>query len=318
MPGDRRGTGAALWHTAPLIPAPASGALTLHHVKLAGHAGKCRSDFRATAGDRPSPTRQRAAEHFAAGSRTGGGVHAVPVRYAGLGLFPGLRHRLLFRPVAGPQFRAYRNLYRDGGAGLRAGAGTCAYSRSGLLVRGPGSDRRVFRRPLHGHRELAERTGEQHLARAGLCRLRRHQLRHARSGPVSAADRQPERLSAVPDRVDPRLCRRRSRGVVARRPTQADRYIHIRLGHLYRTSPVGMAGSFLVGAVGGSDLSPTRMDRRLVIRRAATAFLSIRAGIGLSVLDSGPGTKALVLTGIFGFLSFPLCMRCCSSSPFIA
>ena len=29
-------------------------------------------------------------------------------------------------------------------------------------------------------------------------------------------------------------------------------YIHIRLGHLYRTSPVGMAGSFLVGAVGGS------------------------------------------------------------------
>ncbi|MFP3921598.1 MAG: MFS transporter [Dichotomicrobium sp.] len=121
--------------------------------------------------------------------------------------------------------------------------------------------------------------------------------------------------------------------------------IHIRLGHLYRMSPVGLAGSFLVGAVGGCvwSLAPIffagagastqdiavsmavmillgavgqwplglisdRMDRRLVI--AATAFLSALAGIALSAFGTGTGTFSLVLTGVFGFFSFPLYMLC--------
>jgi len=122
-------------------------------------------------------------------------------------------------------------------------------------------------------------------------------------------------------------------------------YIHIRLLHLYRISPVGMAGSFIVGATSGAvwALAPVffgagaastqdiavfmtvmilagaigqwplglisdRMDRRLVI--AATAFLSIWAGLAMSLFGSDTGRLALVLTGVFGFLSFPLYMLC--------
>jgi len=122
-------------------------------------------------------------------------------------------------------------------------------------------------------------------------------------------------------------------------------YIHIRFGHLYRLSPVGMAGSFIVGATSGAiwSLAPIffggggattqdiavfmtvmvlagaigqwplglisdRTDRRLVI--AAAAFLSIWAGSAMSFFGTDTGRLALVLTGIFGFLSFPLYMLC--------
>lgn len=122
-------------------------------------------------------------------------------------------------------------------------------------------------------------------------------------------------------------------------------YIHIRFGHLYRISPVGMAGSFIVGATSGAiwalapiffgdgaastqdiavfmtvmilagaigqwplGLISDRMDRRLLI--AATAFLSIWAGLAMSIFGTDTGRLALVLTGIFGFLSFPLYMLC--------
>jgi len=122
-------------------------------------------------------------------------------------------------------------------------------------------------------------------------------------------------------------------------------YIHIRFGHLYRLSPVGMAGSFLVGATSGAvwSLAPVffgagaartediavfmtvmilagaigqwplglisdRMDRRLVI--AATAFLAVWAGLAMSLFAIDTGPLALGLTGIFGFLSFPLYMLC--------
>ncbi len=121
--------------------------------------------------------------------------------------------------------------------------------------------------------------------------------------------------------------------------------IHIRFRHLYRISPVGMAGSFIVGATGGAiwSLAPIffgggaastqdiaifmtvmilagaigqwplglisdRMDRRLVI--AAAAFLSIWASLALSLFGTDTGPVALTLTGIFGFLSFPLYMLC--------
>jgi len=122
-------------------------------------------------------------------------------------------------------------------------------------------------------------------------------------------------------------------------------YIHIRVRHLYRISPVGMAGSFLVGAANGAvwALAPIffgggaastqdiavfmsvlilfgaigqwplgmisdRMDRRLVI--GAAAFASVLAGLAMSLLATDTGWLALALTGIFGFLSFPLYMLC--------
>jgi MFS family permease len=121
--------------------------------------------------------------------------------------------------------------------------------------------------------------------------------------------------------------------------------IHIRLRHLYRISPVGLAGSFIVGAIAGAiwSLAPIffagggastqdiavamtvmillgavgqwplglisdRMDRRLVI--AATAFLAIWAGLAMSLFGSGADTPGLLLTGVFGFLTFPLYMLC--------
>ncbi len=122
-------------------------------------------------------------------------------------------------------------------------------------------------------------------------------------------------------------------------------YIHIRLGHLYRISPVGLVGSFIVGAANGSvwALAPVffaaggattqniavfmsvlillgaigqwplglisdRMDRRLVI--AAAAFLASLAGVSLSAFGIESLMLALLLTGAFGFLSFPLYTLC--------
>ncbi len=122
-------------------------------------------------------------------------------------------------------------------------------------------------------------------------------------------------------------------------------YIHIRLGHLYRRSPVGLVGAFLVGGVSGSvwSLAPIffaggtsstqvialfmsvlvlmgalgqwplgllsdRMDRRLVI--AATGFVALWAGVALAALGPQTGLMALALAGAFGFFSFPLYMLC--------
>jgi len=122
-------------------------------------------------------------------------------------------------------------------------------------------------------------------------------------------------------------------------------YIHIRLGHLYRRSPVGLVGAFIVGAVSGSvwSLAPIffsgggastqdiavfmtvlvvlgavgqwplglisdRMDRRLVI--AATGLLALGLGVVLGVLGPDTGGVALAVTGAFGFFSFPLYMLC--------
>jgi len=66
----------------------------------------------------------------------------------------------------------------------------------------------------------------------------------------------------------------------------------------------------LAGAIGQWPLGliSDRTDRRLVI--AAAAFLSIWAGLAMSFFGTDTGRLALVLTGIFGFLSFPLYMLC--------
>lgn len=122
-------------------------------------------------------------------------------------------------------------------------------------------------------------------------------------------------------------------------------YIHIRLGHLYRRSPVGLVGAFIVGAVSGSvwSLAPIffsgggastqdialsmtvlvvlgavgqwplglisdRMDRRLVI--AATGLLALGLGVALGALGPDTDGVALAVTGAFGFFSFPLYMLC--------
>lgn len=122
-------------------------------------------------------------------------------------------------------------------------------------------------------------------------------------------------------------------------------YIHVRLGYLYRCSPVGLVGAFIVGAVSGAvwSLAPVffagggastqdiagfmamlvlmgaagqwplglisdRTDRRLVI--AAAAFIALWAGVALAVLGPAPGGLVLAVTGVFGFVSFPLYMLC--------
>ncbi len=122
-------------------------------------------------------------------------------------------------------------------------------------------------------------------------------------------------------------------------------YIHIRLGHLYRRSPVGLVGAFIVGAVSGAvwSLAPVffsgggastgdiavfmsvlvvlgavgqwplglisdRMDRRLVI--TVTGIIALGLGLTLGAIGPGPGTVALAVTGAFGFFSFPLYMLC--------
>ncbi len=122
-------------------------------------------------------------------------------------------------------------------------------------------------------------------------------------------------------------------------------YIHIRLRHLYRRSPVGLVGAFIVGAVSGSvwSLAPIffsgggastqdiavfmavlvvlgavgqwplglisdRMDRRPVI--AATGLLALGVGVALGALGPDTDGMTLVLTGAFGFCSFPIYMLC--------
>jgi MFS family permease len=127
-------------------------------------------------------------------------------------------------------------------------------------------------------------------------------------------------------------------------PKPAD-YIHIRLLYLYRLSPVGLVGAFLVGGVAGAvwSLAPVffgaagastqdiallmtvmvlagalgqwplgfisdRMDRRIVI--VAASFLALIAGIAVSIFGTTTSSLGLVVVGAFGLFSFPLYMLC--------
>ncbi len=71
-----------------------------------------------------------------------------------------------------------------------------------------------------------------------------------------------------------------------------------------------MTVMILLGALGQWPLGliSDRMDRRMVI--AVMAFLAIWAGLALSLFGTGATTSGLMLTGMFGFLSFPLYMLC--------
>ena len=152
-----------------------------------------------------------------------------------------------------PTGRPHPQLRRVGGdRRLRRAAVRAAGPPAGL-DHAPHGERVLLRRPVHGDRELAQRERREHQSRPDLLDLHGHQpyRDHAgpaaccrwatpRASPCSRSPRSPWPLALVPI------------GLTTSTAPQPIRQVQLRLGRLYRMSPVGLAGCFFVGLSNGA------------------------------------------------------------------